>query len=219
MATMTRSKAKPRKAPAKPTPHRTTLAPVITDLPLRRFTLNEYYALMDIGILKDGDPYELVNGVIQFKMTVNPPHAFALQRLVRKLSRIVPDDYTTRPQLPITLPNTESEPEPDFAIAVGDGVAYADRHPHPADLLLVVEISDTSLAADRDVMLRIYAAARIPTYWIVNIPEAQVEVYEQPRAGRNPTYRKRTDYRAGDTLPVTVRGTRVGEVAVSELFP
>jgi hypothetical protein len=66
---------------------------------------------------------------------------------------------------------------------------------------------------------RNYARARLPIYWIVNIPERQVEVYTQPRGGRNPTYRQRRDYRPGESVPLVIAGQEVGSIAVEDILP
>ena len=110
-------------------------------------------------------------------------------------------------------------PEPDVAIVPGPEELYDDVRPTAADLLLVVEVSDTTLARDCGLKQRVYARSRVPVYWIVNLLDRVVEVYTDPRGGRTPAYRTRTDYRPGDTIPVGVGKKAAGTIVVSELFP
>jgi Uma2 family endonuclease len=92
-------------------------------------------------------------------------------------------------------------------------------HPAPADVALVVEVADSSLELDRTEKLRVYARARIPVYWIVNIPDMQIEAYSQPRGGRSPTYRQRRDYLPAEMIPVVIAGQSAGTIAVRDLLP
>lgn len=205
--------------PPKKSPRPTALAPVVSDLPVRRFTLDEYHRLLDIGFFESGDPFELLNGVIVAKMGQNGPHASGTSRLLRRLARLLPDDWVLRAGNPISIPNSDSEPEPDFAVVAGPEDAYGSRHPLPRDVAFVVEVSDSSIGRDGGVKLGIYAAAKIPVYWILNVNERRVEVYTQPRGGRNPTYRTRTDYGPEAAVPVVLAGKTLGTIPVAELLP
>lgn len=181
-----------------------------------RFTVEQYHQLGDAAILSPEDRVELIDGWIREKPVQKPPHARSITRLVRVLPRIVPETYELLPQLPITLPT--SEPEPDVVVARGPGERYDEMHPGPADVVLVIEVLDSTLDFDRGPKLLLYAAARLPVYWIVNIPDRRVEVYTNPRAGRRPTYRTRTDFRRGSKVPIVLNGRTVGEVAVNDLL-
>ncbi len=195
------------------------LPPAVSPLPVRRFTITEYHKLLEIGVFQSGDPYELLNGVIVAKMPQNSPHASASSRLERRLGKLVPDDWLMRTGKPITVPNSNSEPEPDIAVVSGPEDKYDPRHPGPKDVAFVVEVSDTSLGRDAGEKLGIYAGAKIAEYWIINVNERRVEVYAQPRGGKNPTYKTRTDYGPNDAVPVVIAGTAVGTIAVKELLP
>jgi Uma2 family endonuclease len=130
----------------------------------------------------------------------------------------VPAGWDLRVQSAITL--AESEPEPDFAIVRGDETAYLARHPTAADIGLVVEVSDSTLPGDRDDKGRIYARAGIPSYWIVNLINRQVEVYTAPSGpGPDPHYTQRADYRAGDTLSLLLAGATPVQVAAQDPLP
>ena len=113
----------------------------------------------------------------------------------------------------------DSEPEPDLALVLGPASRYAAKHPGPQDIALVIEVADSSLAHDRDVKARLYARARIATYWIVNLVDMQVEVYSDPSGPTtNPGYRQHQTYRAGEVLPLVIAGQNVGSVAVRDLL-
>jgi Uma2 family endonuclease len=197
----------------------TALTPVVSDLPVRRFTLGEYHQLLDIGVFQSGDPYELLNGVIVAKMGQNGPHASGTSRLLRRLARLLPDAWVLRAGGPLSIPASDSEPEPDFAVVAGPEDAYDTRHPVPRDVAFVVEVSDSSIGRDGGVKLGIYAAAKIPEYGILNVNDRRVEVYTHPRGGRNPTYRTRTDYGPDADVPVAVGGKTLGTIPVRELLP
>ncbi len=127
----------------------------------RRFTVDEYHKMIEAGILNDEDKVELLEGYVVEKMPRNPPHDVAIQRLDKRFHRMVPDGWEIRVQSAIQL--TDSEPEPDLALARGDDSTFATRHPEAAELGATMEVADSSLARDRQDKGRIYAAARSPS--------------------------------------------------------
>ncbi len=182
-------------------------------------SVDQYHAMLQAGILADGDPIELIEGVLVFKnraasgedaMTHGDAHAFAVQTLVRLLVRALPENVAARPQLPVAL-SPDSEPEPDVVVALS-----SERHPVPAQVLLAVEVADSSLAYDRRTKLRIYAAAGLAVYWIVDIPERQIEVYEQPVVAEG-RYGVRRDVKAGEVMRANLAGTAL-QFAVDQLL-
>ena len=182
-----------------------------------RFTVERYHELGESGVLSETDRIELIDGWVVEKPMQNPPHFNAVILLNEQLPRVVPNTFAIRIQGPITL--STSEPEPDAVVAIGPASRYREGHPTAKDVALVVEASDSSLEIDRGTKLLIYAAARIPVYWIVNIPDDRIEVYTDPRAGKHPTYRSRTDFLRGQKIPVVLNGTRVGEINVNDILP
>jgi len=188
-------------------------------VPLRvhRFTVDEFEQLLDLGIFKSGDPVELLEGWIVDQMTHHPPHGAGIERLQDALRMLLPPGWRPREQKPIRT--TESLPEPDMAIVRGPGERYDRRHPIPSDITVVIEVADTSLDEDRDRKQRIYARARIQTYWIVNLNERQVEVYTDPKAGKFPAYRQRKDYGIADAVPLVIEGREIGCIPVRDLLP
>ena len=198
-------------------PPPTSLPDELSLLSVKRFTVAEYHRLIETGILSEDDRCELIHGWIVPLMPPDPPHAFTVRRVRRFLDRLIPDEYVVGIQDPVTL--TDSEPMPDLFVVIGPDDRYTVRHPGPRDMILAVEVADTSVRYDRRTKGPMYAAARIPIYWIVNIPDRIVEVYTQPRGGKSPVYRTRTDYAAGADIPVVLRGTTVGTIPTSSVLP
>lgn len=168
------------------------------------------------GILSPANRCELIHGWITEKMPTNPPHTHAVRVLNRILARLLSDDWVLGPQQPVTT--ADSEPEPDIAIATGPESKYADRHPTPRETVLVIEVSDTSLAYDRGTKLELYAADKVVEYWVVNLIDGVVEVHTQPKGGKKPGYKAKVEYRAGESVPVVLGGKQVGTIPVSEII-
>jgi Uma2 family endonuclease len=145
----------------------------------KRFTIDEYHRLIELGFLTEGDRIELIRGELIQKTAKGTQHTFCTTRLCRQLDRLLGDRAVIRGQDPISLPN-QSEPEPDVIIARGRDEDYLAHHPYPEDILLVIEISDTTLDYDQITKLTLYAEAGIANYWIVNLPARQLERYSQP---------------------------------------
>jgi Uma2 family endonuclease len=183
-----------------------------------RLSVDQYHEMIRTGILTDDDPVELLNGWLIPKMPKNPPHR-ACTRLTRSaLEGIIPAGWYVGEQEPITT--ADSEPEPDVMVVRGNTRQYLDRHPGSDDLALVVEVADTTLERDRTLKKQLYAAARIPIYWIVNLPQRQVEVYSEPSGPTDrPDYGQRQDYLEGDEVPLDVAGHAAGVIAVNEMLP
>jgi Uma2 family endonuclease len=187
-------------------------APTDTAAP-QLWTADQYLALVDQGVLGPDDRVELLEGVIVSMAPQNVPHAAGVSRALRALHRAVGDRAVVRPQLPLVL-GRRSVPEPDAAVVAGC-VADYDRA-HPTTALLVVEVADSSLKQDRLTKRAIYAAAGIPEYWIVNLPEDCVEIRRGPEPAAR-RYATTTIARRGDTIEVGVLpGVRV---TVHDLLP
>ena len=145
----------------------------------KRFTIDEYHRLIELGFLQEGDRIELIRGELIQMVAKGTPHTVCGSILCRQLDRLLGDRAVIRGQDPITLPN-QSEPEPDVAIARGKDEDYLAHHPYPEDIFLVIEISDSTLDFDQTTKLEIYAEAKISDYWIVNLNVRQLERYSQP---------------------------------------
>jgi Uma2 family endonuclease len=134
--------------------------------------------MVAVGLLHEDEHVQLIEGEILEITPQYPPHAATIQLLTRVLMQVFGPDAGVRPQLPLAL-SDDSEPEPDLAVVAGDARSYLKVHPTTA--LLLVEVADSSLAFDRRRKGRIYAAAAIPEYWIVNLAERALEVHRRPQ--------------------------------------
>lgn len=183
----------------------------------RRLSVVEYHKLIEVGILTEHDRVELLEGYMVNKMPQNLPHSNSGTNAEETLRDCLPEGWRLRAGKPITLP--DSEPEPDVVLARGDRSTYRNHHPEPRDIGLVIELADSSLVIDRSDMCRIYARSNLPVYWIINVVDRQVEVYTDPRPNDPvPAYATRTDYRPGDTVPLVLDGHPVIQLPVDELL-
>lgn len=149
----------------------------------RRFTIDEYYRMAEVGILAAGERVELLNGVITRMAPIGGDHATSVTELGWSLSRRLPDSVRVRVQQPIRIP-PESEPEPDLVVVPYRPGAFRSRHPGPEDVLLLIEVADSSLRYDRDLKLPLYAAAGIPEAWLFDVRHHCVLVNREPKDGR-----------------------------------
>lgn len=146
---------------------------------LRLFTVDEYEAMLDAGILRSGEPVELLQGEIIKMAAVGNRHAACVDRLNTLLSQKSGQHAIVRVQSPIRLPSG-TEPEPDVALLKPRDDFYESGHPEPADILLLVEVADTSISLDRDRKIPDYAAHSIPEVWLVDLEHDCIAVYRQP---------------------------------------
>ncbi|AFY57117.1 hypothetical protein Riv7116_4701 [Rivularia sp. PCC 7116] len=145
----------------------------------KRFTIDEYHQLISLGFLTEGDRIELIRGELIQMAAKGTFHSVCSSILCRQLDRLLGDKAVIRGQDPITLLDN-SEPEPDVVIARGKDEDYLAHHPYVEDILLVIEISDTTLDYDQTTKLELYVEAGITNYWIVNLQARQLECYSQP---------------------------------------
>jgi Uma2 family endonuclease len=145
----------------------------------RRLTVEEYHCMSEAGILRPEEHTELIRGEIVVMPPAGPEHAEGGSRIERAFHRGIGDRAIIRGQSPIILPN-DGEPEPDVALVRARLGGYSKGHPRPEDVLLLVELSDSSLTYDRDTKIPYYAEAGIPEVWLVNLPAHRIEVYRDP---------------------------------------
>jgi Uma2 family endonuclease len=145
--------------------------------PIRRFTVEEYERIAEVGILTEDDSVELLEGLIVEKMTKNPRHDATIDALVQLLNRLLPEGWFLRIQN--VLITTDSAPEPDLAIVRGSPLDYGFKHPHAEHVDWVAEVAETSLSRDRQ-KRRIYARANIPNYWIFDLSANRIEIHGEP---------------------------------------
>lgn len=162
-----------------------------------RFNREEYYRLWESGFFAN-KRVELLDGEIITMAPQNPPHAGTTSRLTALLFRLLGSSVTIRAQLPIIL-NDYSEPEPDVALCRLDPDDYRHEHPKASDVLLLIEVADTSLAYDRGRKVAAYAGSGVPEYWIVNLSDGRIEVFSDPDPVAQRYRQERLVFR-GDTL-------------------
>jgi Uma2 family endonuclease len=184
---------------------------------LYRLSVQQYHQMHEEGVIPANVRTELLDGSLVIKMTPNPAHAVGVTLLDRTLATLLPEHWTIRVQQPITL--RDSEPEPDIAAVRGPVRRYRLRHPGPRDIGLLIEVADATLLSDRRDKGPIYAQAKVPVYWIVNLVDEQIEVYSAPRGGRQPVYRHRVVYGKDAVVPLQFAGEVFAEIAVKDLLP
>ena len=189
-------------------------------------TVEQYHRMIEAAILPEGEPIELIDGFLVRKdrsaigadpMTVGHAHRLVVTRILNLAARLHPFNCHVYSQNPITLPPRQ-EPEPDGAIVRGVPEDYRDHHPGPADVWCVIEVAETSLSYDRTTKQRVYAEAGIPQYLLVNIPERQLEVYEQP-SSREGRYLKRVVVMSAQQIRVALGMERYLDVSADDLLP
>jgi Uma2 family endonuclease len=183
-----------------------------------RLSVDQYHEMLRAGILTDGDPVELLDGWLVAKMMQNPFHSTVVELIRKALDRRCPDGWHVRSEKPVTL--ADSEPEPDVMVVRGALLDYLDRHPVPNDVALIVEVADTSLDRDQTTKKRLYAAAGIPIYWIVNLLDRRVEVYTVPSGpAEQPDYRERRDLGLSEQVEFVLDGRAVVSLPVRDFLP
>ncbi|MEH1871776.1 Uma2 family endonuclease [Nostoc sp.] len=145
----------------------------------KRFTIAEYHRLAELGFFEEDDRVELIKGEIIQMAAKGTPHSVCSTRLYRELFKLVVEKAILRGQEPIIIPD-DSEPEPDLVIVRNRPDDYLEAHPSPSDVLLVIEISNSTLKYDQDVKLSVYAEAGISDYWIFNLVDNYLESYSEP---------------------------------------
>ncbi|MEM6320569.1 MAG: Uma2 family endonuclease [Bacteroidota bacterium] len=146
------------------------------------FTVADYHKMGEVGILSPDDRVELINGEIIRMSPVRSPHANCVSVLEELLFEQLIGKVTIRTQNPIAISDS-SEPEPDVAVVKYGRRRYSKKYPTSQDVLLIVEVSDSTLKYDRTTKLELYASVGIPEYWIMNIPDGQIEVFRKPGNG------------------------------------
>jgi putative restriction endonuclease len=147
------------------------------------FTVDEYHQLVERGFLFEDSPVELIEGEVVRMSPIGSRHAGTVKRSSAFLNRILAGRVIVSVQDPIRLSDI-SEPEPDIALLRPREDFYSTSHPEPRDVLLVIEIADVSLRFDRAVKLPLYARARIPQAWLVDLQKNVIEIHSEPKRGR-----------------------------------
>jgi len=177
------------------------------------FTIDEYHRMIESGILSEDDRVELVEGEIIEMAAKGSRHAACVTRITDLFYRYARQSAIIRVQDPVRI-GSSSELEPDVALLRLRDDLYANSHPDGNDVLLIVEVSDTTIGYDRGVKLGLYAQANVPEVWIVNLADKVIEVYSQPEGGG---YKVSTEARSGDSITaLSVPGLTLEAKAVLE---
>jgi Uma2 family endonuclease len=165
-------------------------------LAVRRFTVDEYHRMAEVGILHEDDRVELLDGQIVQMTPIGVAHAASVTRLTHLFAPLAGGRATLRIQSPLIVAE-DQEPQPDVALVRYRPDGYGTGHPRAADTLLVIEVADTSLESDRERKIPLYARAGIPETWLANLPGDALEIHREPRVG---TYTDVRTARRGDTV-------------------
>jgi Uma2 family endonuclease len=167
--------------------------------PLARITCGMYHTMIKNGVLGEENRVELIHGFLVTKMSIGSFHSAIRTRLEQLLIRALPSEYSVRGQEPITI-HDYSEPAPDIVIAKFRPDFYAESHPEPGDVLVAIEVADTSLAYDRDAKIPLYASCGIPEAWLVDLNGKTISVFSKPEGA---AYSQETVYTSGMGVPLT----------------
>jgi Uma2 family endonuclease len=146
---------------------------------LKRWTVQDYHRMGDLGLLNPGERTELLSGQITLMAPKGPPHVTSLHLLANALRAQLGETALVRTQDPIQLDDF-SEPEPDLAVVKGTVLDYAKQHPRSDQVYLVVEVADSTLKQDCEVKDKLYAQAGIADYWVLDLRNRQLHIFREP---------------------------------------
>jgi Uma2 family endonuclease len=162
----------------------------------RRLSTSEYHRMAEVGILKEDDRVELIEGELVAMTPIGTRHAGTLARLIRLFIPVIGNSTVLWPQNPVRL-DRRNEPQPDLALLLPRKDDYRTRIPGPSDVLLLIEVADSTVEYDRKVKMPLYARSGIVESWLVDLDEGVVEVHRDPQEGR---YTSVTEHGPGQTL-------------------
>ena len=178
-----------------------------------RFEVAEYDRAGELGLIPENT--ELIRGEVIDKMPHGDPHSMCLDLMTRLLIGLIPMPTCVRCQSPVLM--ARSAPEPDFSIST-PAASRGGKRPTAADVYILIEVSDSTLAGDRSTKLGLYAENAIVEYWIVNLPDDCVEVHTRPDAAEL-RYDSRAVYGRGHSVPLEIAGLAAQAVPVDSLLP
>ena len=175
----------------------------------RLVDVEEYYKMAEVGILKPADRVELIHGEIIEMSPVGSKHASIVNRLVRILNELLKGNATISSQNPIRL-GVNDEPEPDISILKYRADDYSESHPCAADVLALIEVSDTTYQYDKQIKASLYAKNSIPILWIIDLNRTRIEVYK---------FSDKEEYLKKEVLGVDDKTDMLSEpISVKEIF-
>lgn len=148
----------------------------------KRFSVEDYYRMAEAGILREREAVELIDGDIVTMSPIGPRHAACVSSGIRALVLAAGESAIVQPQGPVRL-DRFNEPQPDLLLLRPRADFYASGHAGPDDVLLVIEVADSSLRYDRDVKAPLYAAWGVPEYWLADLPHDTLWRYRAPAGG------------------------------------
>ncbi len=167
-----------------------------TEISRRLFTVHDYHRMVDAGILSEDDRVELIHGEILAMSPIGPRHNAAILRANQSLVRIVGDRAIAGVQGSVRLDEYD-EPQPDLYLLRPKKDFYASGHAGPADILLIIEVAESSLEYDQGIKMHLYAETRVPEYWVADIRNERVIAYTDIQGN---TYRTIREFQRGQTL-------------------
>ncbi len=165
----------------------------------KRFRVEDFRKMTEAGILPEESGWEIIDGYLIDKMSIGSKHASIVRRLSKLLEKKFGDVVQVSGQNPVHI-DDYNEPEPDIALLKPSKDFYAEKHPTPPDVLLLIEVSSSTIEYDREIKKRLYAKAGIVEFWLVNLPDNTVEFYSQPKKGN---YRLARILESGEILMST----------------
>ncbi len=176
---------------------------------LFRISIATYNRMGELGLINRSDRVELLDGLLVRKMTRGPRHVTATHRSFKILLTRLPEGWHPRVESPVEIsrgPDGDSSPEPDVVVVRGNDELYKLKHPGPADVLLVIQVADSSLHIDRK-GLRRFGWAAIPVVWIINLRNETIEVYNGPTGPvDDPGYARKMTLGVDDLLEISLDG-------------
>jgi Uma2 family endonuclease len=179
-------------------------------LPRKRFTRDEVEHMLELGLFA-GQRFELIDGDLIDKIGQLPPHANGIRR-VSKLLRTIFGEDRVHAQLPMEVADDEQKytvPEPDVAVMDEEGIDLESRHPHGGEMVLVVEVADTTLRYDMTGKRDLYARAVVPEYWVLNLKGRKLVVHRNPKQGK---YTSTTALTPRDSVSIAGNSLRIADM-------
>ncbi len=162
----------------------------------KRFRVEDFRRMTEAGILPEESGWEIIDGYLIDKMSIGSKHASTVKKLNRKLTLMFEDKAIISVQDPIYI-NEYNEPEPDIALLKPRKDFYEESHPTPQDVLLIIEVSNSTIEYDRAIKKTLYAEAGIKEFWLINLKENTIECYSSPKNGN---YRLAEILEAGEII-------------------
>ncbi|HAO33767.1 MAG TPA: Uma2 family endonuclease [Candidatus Competibacter sp.] len=180
--------------------------------PRHRWTVAEYHRMAEVGLLNEDSRVELIDGEIIEMAPIGSSHGGEVKYFNNKFVSLLHGKVIVSVQDPIIL-DGHTEPQPDVALLRWRDDFYRKANPHAEDILLVIEVSDSTLRYDRDVKIPLYAKNGIPEVWLLDLQNRQLEIYREPLNG---AYRQRDSHQTGPIAPLLCPDAIID---LDELFP